>query len=169
MPLTESIIEGTLGSVIDDAVIQIVQEINTVQIQVDKYIAAQNGQLSVQGLRDAIFGGQSSVISNELSSFQRFVLRTALGATNDAWGKGTTVRQAEDEQRTRTQKQYVWRVESAKPCPDCSGRNGETRTLAEWQAAGLPRSGFSVCGRNCKCIIDSSGSGNFNRPNSKGE
>ena len=164
MPLTENIVGGVLDAVIEDATISIVQEVNALQIAVDQYVASQSA-MSIEGLKAAIFGGESTVIASKLSAFQRYILKTIEGAINDSWGKGTTVRQAEKPSDTL----YTWRVESAKPCPDCSSRNGQVRSLAEWQAFGLPRSGFSVCNRNCKCIIDSQGTGNFNRPKSKGE
>lgn len=166
MPLTAEVVSGVLNGIIDEAVMSIVQEINSVQIQVDKYIAAQNGQLSIRGLQQAIFGGGSSVVSAELSSFQKYIFKTIIGAANDSWGKGTTVRQAESGRKTAL---YTWRTESKRPCPDCATREGDTRTLAEWQAVGLPRSGFSICGRNCKCIVDSKGTGAFDRTTSQGE
>jgi len=42
-------------------------------------------------------------------------------------------------------------------CFDCVGRHGEEGTLKYWQAAGLPGSGFSVCGANCRCTFVASG------------
>lgn len=38
-------------------------------------------------------------------------------------------------------------------CPDCEERHGEVRPLAEWEAFGLPGSGWSVCQEHCHCFI----------------
>jgi hypothetical protein len=48
---------------------------------------------------------------------------------------------------------YRWQVESAKPCPDCIARNGQIETYAYWEAVGLPQTGTTICGKNCKCVI----------------
>ena len=42
-------------------------------------------------------------------------------------------------------------------CDDCIDRHNEEGTLKYWQAAGLPASGFSVCGANCRCTLVASG------------
>lgn len=38
-------------------------------------------------------------------------------------------------------------------CTDCEEREGEVRSLGEWQDVGIPASGFSVCGARCRCKI----------------
>ena len=49
-----------------------------------------------------------------------------------------------------------WRVtqSSTGPCQDCGPRAGQVRTREEWEIAGLPRSGFSVCRSDCLCDLD---------------
>lgn len=49
--------------------------------------------------------------------------------------------------------EWEWITTSAKPCDDCAPRHGEVKEYREWEAIGLPRSGFSVCGDNCKCAL----------------
>ena len=44
-------------------------------------------------------------------------------------------------------------VGSPRICPDCEGRVGQVDTWENWQAAGLPASGFSVCKENCYCQL----------------
>ena len=46
-----------------------------------------------------------------------------------------------------------WITVSANPCPDCRDRAGEVGTAEYFKAIGEPQSGFSVCGRHCKCVI----------------
>ena len=38
-------------------------------------------------------------------------------------------------------------------CPDCEPRIGEIRSWEEWEALGLPASGFSVCKEFCYCQL----------------
>ena len=44
-------------------------------------------------------------------------------------------------------------VGSPKICGDCASRIGQIDTWENWQAAGLPASGFSVCKENCYCQL----------------
>ena len=49
---------------------------------------------------------------------------------------------------------WVWlTVHDSRVCPDCGKRHNVKRTLAEWVALGEPRSGWSVCGDRCRCVI----------------
>ena len=48
-------------------------------------------------------------------------------------------------------KWYAYNVDKA--CPDCVSRHGEIADYSEWEMRGVPRSGFSVCGVNCKCEL----------------
>jgi hypothetical protein len=38
-------------------------------------------------------------------------------------------------------------------CPDCAGRDGDVQTIKYWRAAGMPKSGFSVCQDACRCVL----------------
>ena len=44
-------------------------------------------------------------------------------------------------------------VGDGKVCPDCDERHGETGTMEFFELLGLPGSGFSVCGPNCRCKV----------------
>jgi hypothetical protein len=46
-----------------------------------------------------------------------------------------------------------WTVESDNPCDDCAARAGEVDTLRNWTIRGMPKSGFSRCGRRCLCSL----------------
>ena len=50
-------------------------------------------------------------------------------------------------------KLFRWITVSGDPCPQCLSRQGQVLTLRGWQEAGFPKSGFSVCDDNCKCIL----------------
>lgn len=50
-------------------------------------------------------------------------------------------------------KRYRWIAVLVNTCPDCIERHGEVATMDEWEKQGLPRSGFSACKENCRCIL----------------
>ena len=50
---------------------------------------------------------------------------------------------------------FTWVVVGGhKVCPDCDSRAGQIKTFAEWEAEGLPGSGWSVCKGYCYCVLD---------------
>lgn len=44
-------------------------------------------------------------------------------------------------------------TEGDKACPDCEPRHKEVDTFQNWTLRGLPKTGWSVCRSNCKCIL----------------
>ena len=53
---------------------------------------------------------------------------------------------------------FTWvTVAGHKICQDCQWRSGHQATLKEWESAGMPGTGWSVCGGHCYCILDPSG------------
>lgn len=54
----------------------------------------------------------------------------------------------------KTSRAYAWIVVlDGKECADCHPRHGESRTYEEWVEQGLPRTGWSVCGGYCRCVL----------------
>lgn len=49
---------------------------------------------------------------------------------------------------------WTWiSIEDDRRCDDCAGRHGQTKTWAEWEAAGLPGVGATRCGYRCRCEL----------------
>ena len=49
---------------------------------------------------------------------------------------------------------WLWlTVGDSNVCGDCDPRHGEIRPYSDWAEAGLPRSGFSICNRRCRCDL----------------
>jgi len=44
-------------------------------------------------------------------------------------------------------------VGDQRTCEDCEGRAGRVQLLSMWRLMGLPKSGFSRCGRRCRCEL----------------
>ena len=56
-------------------------------------------------------------------------------------------------------REFLWQTAGGNVCPDCKERSGRVRTMDQWRLVGIPKSGFSVCGSNCNCVLVPSGSG----------
>ena len=166
MPFTPDIAQSLLIRVLSKTGIQLALRSNVAQLQTEAFLANQGVILTAEQIQALVFGGESTVAKSILDVFRNQVTRILSGAVNESWGAGTEARQIEMDDG---EKRYTWRVESDNPCPDCLSRSGQTMTLPEWQAAGLPRSGFSVCGSNCKCTLDSTAQGPLNYSRAKGK
>ena len=54
--------------------------------------------------------------------------------------------------------QFAWvTVGGHKVCPDCDGREGIIMNFNNWESAGLPGSGWSICQGWCYCVLDPTG------------
>ena len=49
--------------------------------------------------------------------------------------------------------QYTWIAALVNTCEDCLPRHGEVKSFDQWEAEGLPRTGWSVCRENCQCVL----------------
>ena len=49
--------------------------------------------------------------------------------------------------------EMTWIAALVNTCPDCLPRHGQTDTLANWELAGKPGTGWSVCRTNCQCQL----------------
>ena len=62
------------------------------------------------------------------------------------------------EQYDTTRGQFAWiTVGGHKICADCADRSGIVMNFANWESAGLPGSGWSVCKGYCYCVLDPTG------------
>ena len=57
------------------------------------------------------------------------------------------------ELERRGVQQFKWQAVGKNICPDCLDRHGRLASWEEWEFAGLPQSGFSVCGLHCNCDL----------------
>ena len=51
--------------------------------------------------------------------------------------------------------EFTWvTVSGHRICSDCQERAGTVLPFSDWEAIGLPGSGWSLCGSYCYCILD---------------
>lgn len=48
---------------------------------------------------------------------------------------------------------YRWSAVLVNTCEDCLDRHGEVKTWDEWESEGMPRTGHTRCGQNCRCVL----------------
>jgi len=88
----------------------------------------------VNGLRQAAATGVQHV--GQQAYLQALASQTTVGVPNEA-----------DEE-------WVWvTVGDSKVCPDCESRHNQIKSLLQWRALGLPKSGHSRCGERDRCLI----------------
>ena len=151
MPIERTIIAGLLEGVVKRAVIAIAGYANRAQIDLDTYVAQQATTLTPEQVRALVFGG-SSVTRSLSESFITRITAVISGSYNQAWQSGMQ----ETQERTSEggARMYRWRTNSSNTCPDCAARNGRVQSWKTWELVGMPKSGFSVCGANCKCSLE---------------
>lgn len=49
---------------------------------------------------------------------------------------------------------FRWNTAGGKICDDCLERDGQVETWEYWEMVGLPKSGFSICQDDCRCILE---------------
>ena len=70
-----------------------------------------------------------------------------------AFGIGQASRLGQYENYDLDKGQFAW----VRVCGDCDGREGIIMNFKNWESAGLPGSGWSVCQGYCYCVLDPTG------------
>jgi len=48
---------------------------------------------------------------------------------------------------------FVWIAVGTGSCPSCESRHGKSKTMRQWEAAGLPGSSVLICQKECRCSL----------------
>ena len=118
-------------------------------------------KLRASGLSDAAIRQRLEIDFSEGGSITGPMFKSLEDAvvvsTGQAFSSSEMLAMAEEELpdllNDSNQMPMSWVCALVATCSDCLPRHGQTATLEEWMAAGLPRSGFSACDKNCKCIL----------------
>ena len=131
----------------------IVAEATRVQIGLDVTVTREEIRIagSIDAAIDRITSGQTVAFANNVDAFRNRLIKLIDDMMNA--GAGTGIEQYIDENYTADD-EFRWVVSSGgNVCPDCKGRSGQVHTWEYWQYAGTPKSGWSICGNNCRCQL----------------
>lgn len=148
------IYDEALNYVLTASAIEIASAANNLQLELDSFLQRMGVTMSQDEIIALIEGSETSVGKAALDKFRNAVRNTLSLAPNQAGNAGyeTWVREHDNGQG------WLWEAQSGNPCPDCIVRDGQVKTLEEWDMYGHPKSGFSICGNNCKChLVDLGG------------
>ena len=73
--------------------------------------------------------------------------------SNIKWGIEETARREFEQGLDKVDGMWEWLgISDNKICPDCEMRNGKPSMKWEvWESEGLPGTGITICGSNCRC------------------
>jgi hypothetical protein len=136
-----------------DVADELIDELNKIQIDFDKYVSKQQLQLAPEAFK-SMLNGQSSIPQTLIDSFINRISSVFSGAVNYAETIGELLAKIPGKDNEI----LVWQNVGIKNCPDCQGREGKEATREEWLQIGFPKSGWSICGHNCNCVLVGKGS-----------
>jgi hypothetical protein len=121
-----------------------------VQTRIDSFIAVQAPGLTTEQLENLVLR-ESTTVRAEIDAAKNAIFATLRGAVTETAQSSLTQYQIANG---TPEDEYVWQIESGRPCPDCVGRSGQgAHSMDYWIAIGLPQAGATRCGSNCKCIL----------------
>ena len=117
------------------------------QTRIDSFLSVQSLTLSEMEIAGLLT--ETGSIRIELDA----MIRDAIRLYEQQIVAGAQTGLADQQRKEGAEKEWTWQVESGRPCPDCNARDGETHSYEYWESVGLPQSGTTICGANCKCVL----------------
>lgn len=77
--------------------------------------------------------------------------RNAIRAT--VHGNMTRIRDVSQFANQGIDIKYRWVAVLINTCPDCMDRHNSVKTWGDWEEEGMPRTGQTVCGEHCNCML----------------
>ena len=140
-----------IDSIIDEIVLLMIYDTASFALNVDKYVS----QLRSSGISDDTIEEQLTKDMEEGGKIFG-MLKNALKAAI-VLGIAQAARFGQYEEYDMDQ-EFTWvTVSGHRICIDCELRAGTTLPFSDWEAIGLPGSGWSVCGSFCYCVLDPTG------------
>ena len=141
--------EVFLDEIIDETITRLAYHATEIQTRIDTFITIQTPNLDPEQIEAIVLGGTRSVLV-EIDAAKNLILRQLIDAITEAAQTGLY----DHQKSTKPGSDYRWQIESGNPCPDCVNRSAQNpQPLSYWEAVGLPKSGVTVCGSRCKCIL----------------
>jgi len=128
-------------------VIRLATSANITSLRLDEYIqirllnGATREDVKAELTKDLMEGGRI------FGEFRRSIKATAHGNIRRISDMGQWAFEG-------VQKFMRWvTVEDKDVCEDCQPRHNQSKTHGAWEVLGLPRSGWSICKDNCRCVL----------------
>jgi len=140
--LFNKLMDGELGIM----AITLKAEASKAAISIEKFIqtrlisGASPEAIEEQLKDDLVNGGRI------FGEFKNVLKSTAIGSTN-------RTRDVAYYSAFETTVNYRWSAVLVNTCPDCMERHNTLKTWDEWELAGLPRTGATVCREHCHCVL----------------
>lgn len=131
---------------IDTMTVYLTAKASRTAISIEEYI---NTRLMQGASQESIESDLLDDLNNNGRMFAEF--RNAVRATSN----GVIARSRDNAlfSEVGVDEQYRWIAVLINSCPDCIERHGTSLTYAEWESAGLPRTGATVCREYCQCML----------------
>jgi len=124
-------------------------------------------QMAAAGMDKA---GILDALKREMSIGGRFFGMLSRGFEGAAGGAVNYVSQDAAHEAWQGADAWTWiSVADENRCEDCADLHGQTKTWAEWEAAGLPGAGATRCGWRCRCELVPEAADDIGGPITKSE
>tara|TARA_R100001594_G_scaffold143111_1_gene190719 strand:+ start:770 stop:1339 length:570 start_codon:yes stop_codon:yes gene_type:complete len=141
-----------IDTIIDEIVTLMLFDSEAFALNIDKYVT----QLRSNGISDETIEQQLTKDMDEGGKIFGFLRNSIVASV--VLGIAQSARFGQYEEFDMEQ-EFTWvTVAGHRICEDCEERAGTTLPFSEWEAEGLPGSGWSLCGSFCYCILDPTGS-----------
>jgi hypothetical protein len=148
MPIDKPKVDDLFTKLSFKYVDRMVAEVNKVQIDIESFVESQS-DLSDEQLSDVLKTGEG--VQSIIDQFRTGIIVGIDGTINFSETLGELIGRGEEGGE---REKLRWTNHGKANCPDCLAREGEVRSRGEWVYAGLPKSGWSLCGSNCDCTLE---------------
>jgi hypothetical protein len=116
-------------------------------VVIDSFVAL--ARLTLSAPEFVVVGQETIGISVSIEA----MVNDAVNMYRQSLAEGAQAGVADVQRRKGAEKEWTWKTESNRPCPDCAARSGQTHSYEYWESIGLPKSGLTICGGYCLCNL----------------
>ena len=145
--MNEVEIDIALDRIITEFIVSSVGRLNERQMRLDSFITVQGLSLTDEELASVVT--ELGVARVQIEAMERDLIRVF----REMVVAGAQSGRADAQRALGADRLYEW-VSDGQDCPDCAERSGQVHSYAYWETVGIPRSGITICGANCKCTLN---------------